>query len=302
MGCICTEPPKKSSLDILKDSGEPLTISQNEQKPDRHSEQEKHSNKKISLKNCTPALQNEEVDEKSNTRLSETHARDSKVVSDVPAGKSRKTIPLTSETISDDQKQSDFNLIFERAVTLQQCIPEENRSTKLQWERVVVSEVSIPDLQPLKTAKISSAELTKARKELELMKSKNKQMDEEIQNLKADNHRLKQNAKLKTMNISHNSLSLKERHFSMRKRREEIEKSSGITPKMLSKLENVSSKEQESELEPKISITQDSEQLKISPKKVSSLHWRTTPREERQPEEFLETESKWTFFEPVVLE
>jgi len=305
MGCICTEPPKKSSnLDILVDSGEPLTISQNEQKPDKHTNQEKHSNQEISLKNCTPASQTEEVDKKSSTSLPGTYSLDSKAESDVSCEKPRKTISLTPETTSDDMKQSigDFTLVIARAVTLEQCLPGDNRSPKRQWERVVVSELSLPGLKPLKSAKTSSAELTKARKELDHMKSKNKQMDEEIHNLKAENYRLKENALSKTVNIARKSLSLKERHSSMRRRRLEIEKSAGISHKILPEGENIFNVEQEHKSEPTISITQVSELHEISPKKESSLHWRATPREARPPEEIVETEFNWTFSGPIVLQ
>jgi len=300
MGCICTEPQKKSSnLDILMDNGESLTISQNEQKPD------KHTNQEISLKNCTPALQNEWVDKKPTTSLPETYSLDCEAESDVSFEKPRKTISLTPETSSENMKQSigEFTLVPERAVTLEQCLPGENRSPTLQGARVVVSEASLPGLEPLKRAKTSSAELTKAREELDHMISKNKQLDEEIQNLKAENYRLKENAISKAVNFSLKSLSLKERHSSMRRRREEIEKSAGISHKMFPEIQNVSNEEQELKLEPRISITQVSELNEISPKKDSSLHWRATPRESRPPEERVEIESEWwTFSGPAVLE
>jgi len=304
MGCVCTEPRKKpSNLDILKGSGEPVTISQNEQKPDKYSNQEKHANEEISFKNCAPALQNEEVRNEFSTRLSETYSPNSRSVSDVSFGKSRKTVSLTPDTTSDDMKQSicDFNLVFERAVILEQCIPGENRSTKLQWDRAVASDVSLPDPKPLQSAKTSSAELAEARKELEHMELKNKQKDEEIRNLTAEIYRLKQNEISKAVQISLKSLSLKERHSSMRRRREEIEKNVGISHRMLPDIQNVSDQEQENELEPRISITHVPELNEISTPKQPSLHWRATPPESRPSDEIVETESKWTIFEPTVL-
>jgi len=291
MGCICTEPrTKPSNLDILKESGEPETITQNEQKPD------KHSNQEIPCENCAPSLRDEEVDNKSTTRPSETYLLDSKVESDLSS--------LTPETTSDDMKQNvvDFNLVYEEAVTLEQCTPGENRSTKLQWDRVVVSQVSMTDLKALESAKASSAELAKATLKLEHMESKNKEKDEEIQNLKAENCRLKENAKSKAAQIALKSFSLKKRHSVMRKRREEIEKSTGISHKLLPNLQSFSEEEQEHAVEPRISITQVPKLDEISPKIESSIHWRPTPREKRPPKELVETESKWTFFEPIVLQ
>lgn len=311
MGCICTGSPEKpSNLDILKEIGEPNTISQN-QKPDNHFSQKKHSSQDLSFKNCAPGLRNEEVNNKSTSRLSETYSLDSKAEYDLSFGKSRNNVSLTLETTS-DMKQSvgDFNLVAELTKVQNELVQMESKNKQmyeeiknlkaenysLKTETTCDMEQSIGDIKLV-------AELTKARKKLERMESKNKQKDGEIKNLKAENYSLKENTKSKAVQISLRSLTLKERVSSFRRRREEIEKSSGISQKMLKKIQKVSSKEeQEDKLEPATSMKQVSKLNEILPEKEASLWWQATPRESRSPEEIVETESRWTFSEPIVLQ
>jgi len=278
MGCICTEPPKKpSDLDIMKDIGESEgkwsgtnarqleptgNISPNEQKPDKHSLEEKHSNEEVSF--------------------FERFSVDFEPESDL-----RRTFSSEPGTTS---KMNDLTLLVE----WEPCTLGEDRSTKLQWDRGVLTKL-------IESNKVNTAELTKARKDLERMQSRISEKDEEIHTLKAENYKLKGNTKSKpstASQIAFKSLTLKERYYSMRKKREEIHKSAGMIHRSS---QSIDDNEQANEFERNSSSQFSELNEKISPKKDPALHWRVTPRESRPPEE-METDSKWTYFEPIVLE
>lgn len=321
MGCKCTEPTKKpSSLDILKDGGEPGgensvkwnsstkasphvksiqveppdSIPPNEQTPNEQ-KLENSSVEKVSFTNCDTPVRNQEI--KSASQISKKYPVDCVAeLSDWSLAKSRQTNGLIANTTSDNH---DISLVIQAEVTMEWCIPEDGRSPMIEPDRVVLSAVSLPALE---SAEISTVELREVRKELDQMESRNKEMDEEIKTLKEENCKLKENAQAKARRFSHRNYDLKEKATTMRKRREKIRESTIFTTKMVSLIDRAPSDEShEVDMESSFESLPDLHALKLQ-EKEKSLQFRSTPRESRKTENPAVPSNNWTFTETVLIE
>lgn len=96
-------------------------------------------------------------------------------------------------------------------------------------------------------------------------------MDEEIQNLKAENCKLKENAKFKPENISQRNLILKERASLMRERWKKIRDSTIFSPKKPIQIDHSSSNESHTaELESSFELLPDIHSTSTLPEQESS--------------------------------
>jgi len=251
-----------------------------------------------------PIMQGKERDNKAKPKVIDKYLEDSQAeVSELLLCEARDSVILVAKINSEMQPNiHDLNQTVGRGGTLYEAIPEEDRSHKLEKEMEVLSDLSLPELPTLYKGETSIVKLHNVKKELRRMEMRNKLKDNKISKLQAENLRLKDDATNSKAGkpISSQTIHLIRKASTMRERREQIRKSTGITNNMLSTVDSPPSI-LEGNIDKIISSETSFEALPQS-FDVPGLSFRSTPRKSRTDEESAKSSiSKWTYSEPIVL-